>query len=166
MRHFVRVLAIDPVTRGCGFAVLEAPAQLVDWGVKTTKGDKNAQCVRLIGEVIKRYRPDVLVVEDCTAKGSRRCSRVQELIQDLLKLAASEKVEAQCISRLAVRQAFSKSGVLNKYQVATIIAGLFPELAPQLPPFRKPWMSEDYRMSIFDAMAFALTFFYRDRIRK
>jgi len=33
----------------------------------------------------------------------------------------------------------------------------FPELAPRLPRFRKPWMSEDYRMSIFDAVAFGLT---------
>jgi hypothetical protein len=35
-----------------------------------------------------------------------------------------------------------------------------PELAPRLSRFRKPWMSEDYRMSIFDAVALALTFFF------
>jgi len=29
----------------------------------------------------------------------------------------------------------------------------------RLPRFRKPWMSEDYRMSIFDAVGFGLTFF-------
>ena len=34
------------------------------------------------------------------------------------------------------------------------MANHFPELAPRLPRFRKPWMSEDYRMSIFDAIAF------------
>jgi hypothetical protein len=39
------------------------------------------------------------------------------------------------------------------------IAKRFPELAPRLPRFRKPWMSEDYRMSIFDAVAMALTLF-------
>jgi hypothetical protein len=27
-----------------------------------------------------------------------------------------------------------------------------------LPRFRKPWMSEDYRMSIFDAIAFGMAF--------
>ena len=37
----------------------------------------------------------------------------------------------------------------------------FPELAPRLPRSRKPWMSEDYRMSIFDAVALALTFFFQ-----
>ena len=32
----------------------------------------------------------------------------------------------------------------------------FPELAPRLPRFRKLWMSEDERMSIFDALSLAL----------
>jgi hypothetical protein len=31
-----------------------------------------------------------------------------------------------------------------------------------LPPERKPWMSEDYGMAIFDAAAFALVFFDRE----
>jgi len=37
----IRVLAIDPSTRGFGFAVLEGPDRLIDWGVKETKVDKN-----------------------------------------------------------------------------------------------------------------------------
>jgi len=47
-----------------------------------------------------------------------------------------------------------------KNRIAGVIAERLPELAPWQPPFRKPWMSEDERMSIFDAVAFALTFFY------
>jgi hypothetical protein len=36
----IRVLAIDPSTRGFGFAILEGPNQLIDWGVKETRADK------------------------------------------------------------------------------------------------------------------------------
>ena len=32
----------------------------------------------------------------------------------------------------------------------------FPELEKRLPRVRKPWMSEDERMSIFDAVALAI----------
>jgi hypothetical protein len=40
-----------------------------------------------------------------------------------------------------------------------IIAKRFPEeLGSRLPPERKPWMSEDSRMNIFDAVALALVF--------
>jgi hypothetical protein len=58
-----------------------------------------------------------------------------------------------------VKQVFSESGASTKYEIAVAIAQRFPELAPRLPRFRKPWMSEDYRMSIFDAVALAIAFF-------
>lgn len=47
-------------------------------------------------------------------------------------------------------------GTANKHDIAVAIADRFPELAPRLPRVRKPWMSEDYRMSIFDAVGLAL----------
>ena len=42
------VLAIDPSTRGFGFAVLEGPNRLIDWGVKETKVDKNKRSLKVI----------------------------------------------------------------------------------------------------------------------
>ena len=53
------------------------------------------------------------------------------------------------------------SDATMKQEIAIAIAEHFPELAPRLPRSRKPWMSEDYRMSIFDAVALALTFFFK-----
>jgi hypothetical protein len=50
-------------------------------------------------------------------------------------------------------------GASSKQEIAAAIANRFPELAPRLPRFRKPWMSEDYRMSIFDAVALGLIYF-------
>ena len=50
-------------------------------------------------------------------------------------------------------------GVLNKQSLAETIARHIPAFARYLPPPRKPWMSEDSRMSLFDAAALALTFF-------
>jgi Holliday junction resolvasome RuvABC endonuclease subunit len=154
----IRVLAIDPSTRGFGFAVLEGPNQLIDWGVKETKKNKNARSLKLIAGLIDRYQPSVVVVEDYTEKGSRRCRRIQELINDISKLAAKRKIRVRSFSRVKVKQAFSQSGAPNKYDIAVAITKRFAELAPRLPRFRKPWMSEDYRMSIFDAVALGLTF--------
>src|SRR5262245_39769622 len=153
-----RVLAIDPSTRGFGFAILEGPERLIDWGVKETKTDKKNRSLKLIADLIDQYQPSVVVVEDYVSKGSRRCGRVRELIEDISKLAVKRKVKVRRCSRLKVRRAFSESGASNKYEIAIAIANRFPELAPRLPRFRKPWMSEDYRMSIFDAVGFGLTF--------
>ena len=60
----------------------------------------------------------------------------------------------------------SSLGAFTKYQIATTIAERLPELAPRLPPFRKPWLSEDYRMSIFDAVSFPVAFFYFENKKK
>jgi Holliday junction resolvasome RuvABC endonuclease subunit len=154
----IRVLAIDPSTRGFGFTVFEGPNLLIDWGVKETKTNKNAKTLKLVDELIERYQPSVVVVEDYEGKGSRRCDRVGELINDISKLASQKKVRIRSFSRAKVKQTFSESAS-NKYEIALDIAKRFPELAPRLPRFRKPWMSEDYRMSIFDAVALGLAFF-------
>jgi Holliday junction resolvasome RuvABC endonuclease subunit len=160
-RKDICVLAIDPSTRGFGFAVLEGPNRLIDWGVKETKKNKNTRTLKLIEDLIDRYQPNVIVVEDYAGKGSRRCRRIQALINDISKLAAKRKIKVRSFSRVKVKQAFFESGAVNKYEIASAIAKRFPELAPRLPRYRKPWMSEDYRMSIFDAVALAVTVFFR-----
>src|SRR5262249_48072227 len=161
-----RVLAVDPSTRGFGFAILEGPNRLIDWGVKETKSNKKRRSLKLINDLIGMYQPSVLVVEDYAGKGSRRCGRVRELIDDISKLAARRQIRIRSFSRVKVKQAFSESGASNKYEISVAIAKRFPELAARLPRFRKPWMSEDYRMSIFDAVGFGLTCFCIDNKRK
>jgi hypothetical protein len=77
------------------------------------------------------------------------------------------------VSRSAVQKAFSEWGGRTKQQIAMTIANQLPQLASRLPPLRQPWMSEDYRMSIFDAVALGLTYFHllhrrtssRDRVK-
>jgi hypothetical protein len=163
-RRDIRVLAIDPVTRGFGFAVLEGSDRLIDWGVKETKTDKSRRSLKLISDLIDQYEPHVLVLEDYAGKDSRRCGRVQRLIDAISKLASSKKVRVKRISRGDVKAYFKQYRAVTKYEIAVSIAKRFPELAPRLPRFRKPWMSEDYRMSIFDAVALGLvTFTSRSR---
>jgi hypothetical protein len=155
-----RVLAIDPSVSGFGYAVLEGPGRLVDWGVKTVAGEKNARCLKWIAHFIKLYAPDLVVVENSQAQGSRRCRRVRELIMDIRDFAAQWSVRTRSFSRSDVHVAFAPLSARRKHEIARVISEMFPELAPQVPPHRRCWMREDDRMNIFDAMALALTFFY------
>ena len=149
-----RVLAIDPTSKGFGFAVLEGPTVLIDWGVKHARSDRNAKSLEKAAELIERYRPEVLVVERSAAKGFRRCLRVRQLIEDLLALSRDCHIRARRISRRKVQRCFSKTCSATKRQIAVALVERFPELEPHLPPVRRPWMSEDGRMGIFDAVAF------------
>jgi Holliday junction resolvasome RuvABC endonuclease subunit len=157
MINLLRVLAVAPSTKGFGFAVMEEPNLLIDWGVKAVGGNKNARCVRLVSKLLDHYKPDVLVLEDCWIKGSQRRPRIQALVKELYTLATTKRVRTRSFSRYDIRRVFPSTGNPTKQQIAETVAGQFTELAIYLPHKRKPWMSEDYRMGIFDAMAFALT---------
>jgi RNase H-fold protein (predicted Holliday junction resolvase) len=150
------VLAIAPSRRGFGFAVLEGTEELIDWGVREIRREKNAECLKRIAIFIERYRPDVIVIEDYQDKESRRCARIKKLLEDVAALALSKKVRLKKISRSAVRRKLPQSRAFNKHQIARQIGQQFPELEALVPPVRKPWMDQDARMSIFDALTLAL----------
>jgi hypothetical protein len=158
------VLAVYPSTRGFGYAVFEGPDSLVDWGVKTVRGhQKNRESLTRVRELLAFYRPDVLVLEEYQGRGSRRAKRIQTLINLMTAHATEEGIKTASYSRSEMRACF---GLSTKREIAEAIARAFPELEPRLPPVRRIWMSEDVRMSIFDAAALAMTFFDFDSRRK
>jgi hypothetical protein len=151
------VLAVFPSTRGFGYALFEGPHALVDWGVKNARcSQKNRESLQKLRELLAFYHPDVVVLEDYQGRGSRRAKRVQTLIKLTAALASQEGITAASFSRAEVRSRF---GLNTKRKIAEAVVREFPELEPRLPPIRKIWMSEDPRMSIFDAVSLAITFF-------
>jgi hypothetical protein len=155
-RH-LRVLAIDPGSGGFGFAVLEGADRLVDWGVAGTTCRNDRELLARAGQLIDRYRPDVFVVEDCSAPSSRRRQRACRFIRAMIQAAIERKIDVRRFARDDIRKVFRHDDTLpTKHRIAVAIVELFPELLLRLPPLRRPWMSEDYRMSIFDAVALGL----------
>ena len=55
------MLAVDPTSRGFGFAVLEGPQDLIDWGVKQVRARKTSRSLKAIQELMQRYRPEMIV---------------------------------------------------------------------------------------------------------
>jgi hypothetical protein len=161
-----RVLAIDPTTKGFAFVIFEGSDLLLDWGLSDVKPDrKNALCLMRIESLLSRYVPDVVVLEACDGRGSHRRRRVRSLIRSIRGLAARKGFRSRAFSRAEIRRAFAALAKATKHPIAVEIAQRFPELTARLPRVRKPWMSEDERMSIFDAAAMALTYFETRRRR-
>ena len=116
-----------------------------------------------VKELIDHYQPDALALEDASAKGSRRSPRIRKLGRQIIKLAATRKLRIRVFPRDQVMNAFIASGPKTKPALAQIIAGMFPgQLGRELPPKRKPWMSEDSRVSIFEAVALALVLMLKE----
>jgi len=156
-----RILAIAPVTRGFGFAVLEGQDTLVNWGVKVIqgKGNKNAKSLAKLEELITHYQPGMLVLEDDSAKSSLRHPRIRRLVLQIIKMAATRKANVTLLTREQMIKVLVPDGKGTKHDLAKIVANQFPEqLGPKLPPKRTAAMREHYQMGIFDAVALGATF--------
>ena len=137
--------------------MLEGHKLLVDWGVRSVEGDKNAGSIEKVREMIAHYKPQVMALENTVTKESRRSHRIQVLTKRLMVVAERRAIKVALFSRKQLRRAFLGDARGTKHAIAEIIAQRYPdELGFRLPPKRRPWMSEDSRMDIFDAVALAL----------
>lgn len=149
-----RTIAIDPTRRGFAFAVLEGAEGLIDWGVVRAQGESRDQVFQnRLDQLLERYRPRLLVVEDC--RDSRRGKRACRWIATAIALAGKHRLSSATVTRRRVKGAFRAYGT-TKHEIAQAIADHFPELADRLPPKRKPWLPESETMGIFDAVSFGL----------
>jgi hypothetical protein len=153
------ILSLAPCVQGIGYIVFDGSRQPVDWGVKWARTEKNKIGMTHVAALIKKYQPDKLVFEDHRAEGSRRATRIADLLDTIAALAQQQQIETTRLSRARIRQHFRADDAATKFQIAKTIAAKLPELAPRLPLERKIWLPEHANMSIFDAAALALTYF-------
>jgi len=146
------LLAIDPTSRGFAFVVLEAPAFLVDWGSKTFPAS-NRNLLYRVDELLSRYKPDALLLEDLAADGARRRKRARREIESIEHRARKRGVRVERVSRVAVLDTFAPEK--SKYEAALRLAEIFPVLANRLPRKRNTWRPEEARMNVFDALGIA-----------
>lgn len=152
------VLSVSLTIRGFAYILFEGPHTPVDWGIHDARGQKkNANCLAKIAAHIERFRPDLLVLENVEHQSSHRSARVRALSHDLYIFAEDYGVPVERISREDIWDAFAPLGAQNKDEIAEVIAEELPVLVRYLPPTRKPWMSEDARMGLFDAAALYMT---------
>jgi hypothetical protein len=160
----VRILAIAPLSRGLGYAVMEGPDKLVACGNKAILRDKNAGALTWVNRFIQFYQPDVLVLPDVTAADTRRAARIKILHRKIMAWADKKKVKVRLVSVTQVRTQLLGDSKGTKFAVAQMLAAKYPvELGLRLPPKRRPWMSEDPRMDIFDAVSLAAAFWPKGR---
>jgi hypothetical protein len=155
----VRILAIAPLSRGLGYAVMEGPDHLLACGNKAILRNKNARALAWVKKFIQFYQPDILLLPDVNAADTRRAPRIKTLHRNIVTLAKRQQLTARLISVTQVRVQLFGTPKGTKQAVAEALAKTFPvELALRLPPKRRPWMSEDPRMDIFDAVGLAAGF--------
>ncbi len=159
------VLAVYLSTQGFAFVLFEGPLAPFDWGVHgpPPQGvDRNLWCLRRIAQIMRETTPEVLVLQEMSHSAIRRTSRIRRLNETLGEMGDRLGIPVFAYSREQVRAFFMQRGIVTKDAIAEAIAKHIPALARYQPPRRKPWMSEDRRMALFDAAALAFTFYHAD----
>jgi hypothetical protein len=161
-RRYAVVLSVYLNTRGFAFVLFEVPLSPFDWRVKEVRGrGKHSRCFTKVETIFGRYQPDILVLQDTSPSGTVRAPRINRLNAAVLKLGEGLGIPVYIYSRDVVLSAFAHLGAANKQGIAEVIAKHIPAFERYVPPPRKPWMSEDARMGLFDAAALALVFFQK-----
>ena len=108
--------------------------------------------------LLTEFTPAAVVLEDAEAPGSRRHHRVRKLIKALAALGEERGVTVALLPRTAVVARFSSGEArATKQMIAETLVRHFPELRFKLPKPRKIYESKRESMSIFDALALAVT---------
>src|SRR5262245_4960884 len=103
LRRHVFVLAIYLSTRGFAFVLFEGALSPVDWAVKEERGrQKNRKCLDVIRDLLDRYLPGVLVLQDTSPKGTRRARRIRRLNASIFELAEVLGIPTIVYSRIEV----------------------------------------------------------------
>jgi len=149
---YTRVLSIYPCRRGFAFAVLEGRDRLVDWNVAQLGIDIDGEFVRRLQALIEKYRPRLVVFEDCST--GRRGEKTQRRIEAGLSLSRYLDLRTILLTPGETRKALALPLTASKHDVAARVVDQFPELARKTPK-RTIWQ-RDPRMYLFDAVAHGL----------
>ncbi|MEY9470844.1 Holliday junction resolvasome RuvABC endonuclease subunit [Bradyrhizobium yuanmingense] len=115
-------------------------------------------CFVRITQLLDQYATNALVIQDATRRGTPRAMWIANSSAAIAALAKDRDIPVFAYSRDQVRDAFGSCP--NKQWLAELVAKHIPafeQYAPTAP--RKPWMSEDRRMGLFDAATLGLLFF-------
>ena len=154
--RLTRVLALDLHPRRFGYAVLEGSARLLDWGVRTSRHrDKAADALisAQLRPLLELWQPTLLVVGECTSQTHKSRERRCRLLKRIAKEAGIRRIAVRTLKKISTADESKK---ITKYENARRIAEYFSVLRWKMPPKRRAWESEDYRMRIFTAATLAI----------
>jgi hypothetical protein len=138
-----RILAIDLRSSRLGFAVFEVPMLLLDWGKRALIADA---CSTFIMSLLRRYEVSVVVVRGIKVGGRRDTPRVREGLRQIRTVAGQRTVEMVTVGDRRFNAFFRQYEQHTKFDIASLMTAVFPELARTLPRRRKCFQPENRRI--------------------
>jgi len=157
-----RVMAIQPSTRGFGWAVFEGPLSNRGLGVSYANGpqsERNVLCVTNADALLSQHSPQTLVLEAYEPPHQTHRRRI-DLGRALTALALHRGVEVVTYTKQEVLKAFAAWGARTRHEIAEVVSRV---LVPgsKVPQKRKHWNGETFRMAAFAAAALIAAHYHK-----
>jgi Holliday junction resolvasome RuvABC endonuclease subunit len=150
----LKIIGINPGTRYLGIAVFDGP-ELMDWRIKILKGkwskEKMKRATEIISDFIDRYEPDVLAIKKLHP--SRRSKNLLRLTNKIKEFSKRKKLKVYQLSIKEIESFFIEGGKLNKRNLMSAMASLYPILHHDLTKERSH--KNVYYIRAFEAVALA-----------
>lgn len=161
-RTHQRILAFDIHPLHAGFAALEGPSHLLDFGTTRFKKDRVSPAgaaAYQMPRIVARSQPDRIVIT-MPANQTLAQDRLREVKHAIL---ASARRAGIPVSEIPREKYLEVLGVRTRYSAALQMVARFPALGPRLPKRRKIWQAERPIMAAFDATAAGVAHLLRYR---
>lgn len=152
------ILALYPNAVGVGFACLQIPDKLFDFGVTTVNPICNDKLLKKAERFMNYYRPKIVLLKE--PAGLKISRRTDKLIENIAKLSDEKGLMVYRYTNKQIKEVFEIFGATSKYEVSQILIKMFPETAHRAPKAKKWYEKEDYNMIIFHALSLAVTHQY------
>jgi Holliday junction resolvasome RuvABC endonuclease subunit len=152
------ILSLYPNSIGIGYACLQIPESLIDFGIAKVTPLSNGKLLGRMEKFMDFYKPKVIVLKE--AISSNRTARVDRLIAAIATLAGEKDIEVFSYGRQQIGDVFETFGCTSKYQMVEKIVTMLPGTATRARRQRKWYEKEDYNMGIFDSLSLAITHAY------
>lgn len=149
------ILALYPNSIGIGYACLQVPERIYDFGVTKVSPMTNRKLLRRAEKFMDYHRPKIVLIRETGA--SWNSQRVDKLIRAIETLAGEKDLKVFRYSQDQVREVFEVFGCHSKYEMAEKIISMLPDLNCRRPKAHKWYEKEDYNMGLFNAVGLAIT---------
>ncbi|MCW3128271.1 MAG: hypothetical protein JWO03_3929 [Bacteroidetes bacterium] len=149
------ILALYPNSIGIGYACLQIPDRLLDFGVATAKPISNGKLLRRAERFLNYYKPKLVLLKETSELANS--GRNDRLIKAMTTLCDEMGLDTYRYTKQQIKDTFEVFGAKTKFSMAEKMVKMLPDLAVRMPKVRKWYEKEDYNMVVFDAVALAVT---------
>jgi hypothetical protein len=156
-----RLLALEIRASRLGFAVLEGPTGLLDWGVRSF-GEQNEKLRSAVSDRIATllafHKPASVVTRVRRYYSAAQNKRFRAIVSAIRAETKRKSTKFFVLTTRQVRAHFAPNGQVTKHDIATSLVKQFEALSWKLPGQRKAYQSEAPAMLVFDALANGVAF--------